>query len=203
MSALPIRTIIFDLSEVLLTGMWGTAQQLTSVMFLPPESIDRHLKNPVWQQFQVGRASEEEYWEAVRSSVNWNIPVTQFQQAVRRNFREIDGVRPQIVDLRRRGYRLGLLSNHVREWADYLESQFRYHHLFNDVVYSFNTGYLKPERMAFQLALRRLRADPETTLVIDDQADNLLTARELGCHVLQFLTPHQLSLDLRHRGLVA
>lgn len=197
-----IKTIFFDLSEVLLTGLFGTAHQLTSVLDLRPDVIDRHLKNPVWDKLLTGRAFEDEYWQAVRQDSGWNVPTHLLQQAVRQNFRELEGTRAHILDLRRRGYRLGLISNHVREWAEWLERQFHFRSLFDDHIFSFDVGMTKPDRAIFSLALQRLNADPASTLVIDDDPENLLSANDLGCQVLQFLTPHQLAIDLRRRGLI-
>jgi putative hydrolase of the HAD superfamily len=192
-----LTTMVFDLSEVLLSGLLGTAHQLTPVLSLSPQQIDRQLKIPAWDQLQTGRIFENQYWTAVRQAAGWNVPNSYLRQAVRQNFREIEAVRPQIVDLRRRGYKLGLVSNHAREWIEWLEQQFRFQQLFDDHVYSFQVGMVKPDRAIYALALRRLGVAPESTLVIDDDPENLLSANVLGCQVLQFITAHQLATDLR------
>lgn len=203
MAAAPITTIIFDLSEVLLTGLFGTADRLAPLVTGTPHDVERRLHGPAFDALMTGRIFEDQYWQQLDRVAGWSLPLDVYRQIVRQNFRELEGVRSQIIDLRRRGYRLGLLSNHVREWIDHLERQFQFQQLFDDVVYSYQLGQLKPERSVYHLALRRLRADPEKTLVVDDMTKNLLSARELGCQVLQFITAHQLANDLRRLAVTS
>ncbi len=191
-----VTTIIFDLSEVLLRGLHGTADRLAGVLPYSPSEIDRHLTGPDFYRLMRGQLFEREYWNAMKQQHGWRIPISTAMDIVRQNFQEIEHVRPQIIDLRRRGYRLGLLSNHAREWIEHCEQRFHYEQLFDDAVYSFHRGHLKPERIMFSTALQRLSANPEQTLFVDDQPENLLAARELGMRVLQMITPHQFMTDL-------
>jgi len=195
----PIRTIIFDLSEVLLTGLKGTEHALSSVINADPKVIHAAFHGPHIDRFFSGHSFEDDFWHDVDRIGGWHLPLEVYRQMVRQNFHEIEGVRPTIVDLRHRGMKVGLLSNHGKEWVRDITSRFDYEALFDDRVYSCDVGLLKPNRSIYELALRRLFAEPESTLVIDDHIPNLLTARELGCHVQQFLSPHQLKSDLKSR----
>lgn len=192
----PIKTIIFDLDGVVVKRMDGLGNLLASILPYSPRVIDEQYFGPEFLDLMLGRIFEEEYWRLVSRRHGWNLPPEVPMRLARNTFGEIEGVRPQIVDLRRRGYKLGLLSNHVREWIVELERRLNYEQLFDDLVYSCHLGMLKPETAIYATALRRLRADPETTLFIDDRARNLLPARELGLRVLQFITPTQLASDL-------
>lgn len=198
-SAVPIQTVIFDLSEVLLTGLKGTEHALASIIAADPQTIHAAFHGPHIERYFTGHIFEDEYWRAVDRIGNWNLPLEVYRRLVRQNFREIEGVRPAIIDLRRRGKRIGLLSNHGKEWVRDIEQRFDLESLFGDRVYSCDVGVSKPSRAIYDLALRRLRADSETTLVIDDHIPNLLAAREVGCHVLQFMSAHQLEHDLKAR----
>lgn len=193
----PIRTIIFDLDGVLLRCQPNTAEILTSVLPYPPETLRAQYFGSEFSALSVGRMFEDDFWATVSRKHGWNLPIEVPKRLIRQSFQEIEGTRQHVIDLRRRGYRLGILSNHVREWVDDLERRFQYHCLFDDALYSFQAGMMKPDRAVYAAALRRLHASAEETLFVDDRPENLLAARELGFRVLQFIGPEQFSRDIQ------
>lgn len=196
-----VTTILFDLSEVLLRGMLGVQDRLAAVLPYSPETIHRQYSDPEWARLLTGRMFEVEYWRVISRRYTWGLPVDFLTKAVRENFGEIEGTREVILKLRSAGYRLGLLSNHVREWVDELESRYPFHHLFDRVLFSCHIGMRKPERSAFIHALTSLRASPAETMFIDDDIKNITAARELGLFVTPFHSPLQLVADLRRQGI--
>lgn len=75
---------------------------------------------------------------------------------------------PQVVgELRRRGYRLGVVSNAEGQVARDLDAA-GYSGLFETVVDSFHAGVEKPDPAIFQLALERLRGAAATSVFVGD-----------------------------------
>ncbi|MFZ2357163.1 MAG: HAD family phosphatase [Candidatus Omnitrophota bacterium] len=190
-----ITTIIFDLSEVYLRGLWGTHEYLSKRLNLTitPE----HLYNETAHQLFLGNITEEAYWKIILEKHGWNIDIPELKEAVRNNFREIEGVRPIIEKLRKNGYKLGLLSVHAKEWVDHLESKFDYHKLFNSTLYSFEVAIIKPDKKAYKLILEKLAAKPNECLFIDDGQKNISAASELGIKTILFESPEKLLNSLK------
>jgi putative hydrolase of the HAD superfamily len=76
---------------------------------------------------------------------------------------------------------LYLLSNigcihhdHIFEEYDFFRT------LFDDGVYSYKAGIMKPERRIFEIARAQFGVDPSRTLYIDDLEENVRGAESVG-----------------------
>ena len=190
-----ITTIIFDLSEVFLQGLYGTEKLLEKKLGLSIPNKD--LMIPALEQLFHGEITEEQYWEAVIEHYGWSISVDEAKKIVRENFTEIDGTRPIAERLKEQGFRLGLLSVNAKEWVDHCEKEFDFHKLFDSHMYSFEVALCKPEKKAFQLMLDKLHVKAEECLFIDDIPRNVESAREMGITVIHFVSAEQLREDLK------
>jgi len=90
------------------------------------------------------------------------------------------GVPETLTELRRRGVRIGLLSNCTEDVAlAWPETPFAGH--FDVEVFSATAGCAKPEPRIYELVLRGLRAEPSETIFVGDGAnDELEGARRAG-----------------------
>ncbi len=70
-------------------------------------------------------------------------------------------------------------------------------HLFDQISYSWKTGFLKPEKQAFISMCVRLGVKPEDCIFIDDTQMNVTAAKDLGMNALQYKSMDQLRKDLR------
>ena len=191
-----IKTIIFDLAEVYLMGLVGVEEKLAPILKISIKSAERGLHIKELTDLFEGKVSENEYWRKVIKVNKWNIKVNQLKRIVRDNFQEIHGVRETIERLRRKGFKLGLLSDHSKEWIDYCEKKFDFHKLFNSILYSFEVSVCKPNKKVYQLILDRLNAKPKECLFIDDSVRNIKSAKSLGINTIRFQNPEQLKKEL-------
>jgi putative hydrolase of the HAD superfamily len=97
----------------------------------------------------------------------------------RSNVRLYDDVLPALRALRRDGHRLAVVSNCSWQTAGVVEATGLAGEV-DAVVLSFEVGLLKPDPAILRLALERLDADPEGSVLVDDLAANLDAARGLG-----------------------
>ena len=195
-----ITTIISDLSEVVLHGMWGFEDLLSSKYGIEIEN-DVLYRMRVFEQFHHGKITEEQFWQSIISVFSWNLTVSDLKETVRENFGEIKGTRDIYENLVANGYKLGLLSVHSREWIEYCEKQFDYHKLFHSILYSYEVAICKPERKAYELILEKLGAVPEECVFIDDIKQNVEAAEQLGITAIQFQSAKQLRHDLEKAGI--
>lgn len=194
-----IKTIIFDLSEVYLRGLFGTHEILTRRLKKKIESPD--LLTPLTIKLFEGKMTEDEFWRTLRDKNKWDIRAKELKKIVRMNFGEIEGTREIIEKLKKKGYKLGLLSVHTREWVDHCEKKFDYHKLFHSILYSFEIEVCKPEKRAYELMLKKMGSKAEGCLFIDDNPENLIAAEKLGIKTILFKSASQLKKDLKKMGV--
>ncbi len=196
-----IDTIIFDLSEVQMTGLVGVEKRLSAILNLPASEVLHKLSGPDIVLFFNGRITEEEYISRITSKNKWPVESAVIKKLIRENFREIEGMRAIVKRLRDKGYKLGLLSVHGREWVEYISRKFKHHELFHVVSYSFENGISKPNRRAYTDILDKLGSKAENTVFIDDNESNLVPARELGMMVILFADTAKLINELTALGI--
>ena len=92
-------------------------------------------------------------------------------------------------ELKSSGYRIGLLTNNVKEFGDNWRAMFPIDELCDDVVDSSHVGMRKPERAIYELTCERLSIKPGEAIFVDDNADNIAAAREYGMEVVHFVDP--------------
>ena len=190
-----ITTIIFDLSEVYLNGMYRIEEKIGEAtgQFVKDDYI--HTLD-VAKDFFNGKISEEEFWKSLIDTHDWNIEIPTLKKIIRDKMTEIDGTRNIIEGLKKNGYRLGLLSIHAKEWIDHLEEKFDFHRLFDSRLYSFEVGVGKPDPRAFKLILNNLKVTPQECLFIDDYFVNTQAAQALGITTIIFENAEQLKQEL-------
>jgi len=196
-----ITTIIFDLAEVYLQGIIGVEHRLVPILGVEAKKVATGLRGSDLTELFHGKITEEEYWLRVIEKNNWKIDVATLKRIVRDNFTEIKGTREVIERLREKGYKLGLLSVHTREWIDYCGQKFDYHRLFDSTLYSFEVAASKPDKKVYALILKKLKSKPDECIFIDDNLKNLIPARELGITTIRFKNPAQLRKDLAFLGI--
>jgi HAD superfamily hydrolase (TIGR01509 family) len=72
----------------------------------------------------------------------------------------------------------------------------------SSIIYSFITGYRKPELEIFRIALNKIGANPKETIFIDDFEENVNAARELGLPSYLFKSKEGLLKTLEQFGIV-
>jgi putative hydrolase of the HAD superfamily len=92
----------------------------------------------------------------------------------------------RIRELRASGFQLALLTNNIAEFGDHWKATFPLDELFEIVVDSSSVGMRKPDPAIYLLTLEQLRVEPTAAVFIDDNADNIHTARDLGMQTVHF-----------------
>jgi len=198
-----IEHIIFDLSEVLITGIKDTGIALREKHQLEIDgpkmdwAQEKHpLLTPLVKEFFHGTVSEDEYVNDVIAKYPQIGDAPWLKQHIRENFVEVEGTRDVVIRLRKLGYKLSILSNHSKEWLDHCEEKFNFHHLFDDRVYSYEIGASKPDPRAYKAVLTQLKTAADRCLFIDDSDINTGAAEALGFRTIVFTTASELERDL-------
>ena len=193
-----IKNIIFDMSEVIISGYHGVEKILEQQYAIPEEEWERQRlsKNELFLNLMRGNLSEEAYLEELLQGTNWNISIEQLKAAIRSNLnRPVPGTMKVVRELKGK-YQLILLSDYVREWMKYIEERNEDLRIFDKKIFSYNIGTTKSEVETFETVLEQTKIVADETLFVDDYEKNVKNAEAVGIHGIVFENAEQLRKTL-------
>ena len=98
-------------------------------------------------------------------------------------------------------YQLLALTNWSHQTFPVALERFDFLHWFDGKVVSGEEKTRKPFKVIYETIIQRYNVDPALAVYIDDNARNLVPARELGMEAIQFKDPIQLREDLKKLGV--
>jgi len=101
--------------------------------------------------------------------------------------------------LRRNGYRVGVITNAVPPSP--FSQRLRLSPYFRPIVRSWQVGSVKPERRIFEIARRRASVKFNQMAFFDDRDRNVRAAKKLGIKAFVYKNPTQLVRSLRRLGV--
>ena len=197
-----IKNIIFDLSEVIISGYRGIEEVVLESQYGTfenkkllenEEDLDSMRKNETFLNLLRGKLTEEEYLNHVLKNKKWNVSVEQLKIAIRQNLNQpIPGTMEIIKELKEGKYQLILLSDHAREWMKYIEENNKDLEIFDKKIFSYDIGAVKSDEQTFKIVLEQAGIVADETLFIDDYEKNAKNAEAVGIHGIVFENAEQL-----------
>jgi len=193
-----IRAVISDFGGVLTTPLlrsFVAFQDETGISF---ESLGNAMqraaeRNGAYPLFELekGNLTEADFLDLLREHLEPELghrpELHRFKEIY---FDALDPNEPMIElmrDLKRREYRMALLTNNVREWEPLWRSMLPVDEIFELIVDSAFVGLRKPEPGIYELTVERIGGVATSECVfVDDTEINCDAARELGMTTVQF-----------------
>jgi putative hydrolase of the HAD superfamily len=181
----PITHIFFDLGNVLVGLRSG--KKLKALAQRKGESVEAFC-NKIWSHkrahdYERGSHTCDEYFALLAEDLDLAHAQQELQEAFCDIFYDLPG-RVALVRQLAEHYPLALISNTCASHIRHLESTFDFFPLFNHRIYSHEVGCRKPHPDIYKKALKEAGAIPETSLFIDDLAENLETPAKAGWRTL-------------------
>jgi HAD superfamily hydrolase (TIGR01509 family) len=195
---------IFDLAEVLCAGFPGVEVQLGQVFNVPAEQILPGVRGQIMNDYCRGRMSEEDFWSRIMAANDWSGDVEAARAALLKNLhRKVPGTEDILRTIAAAGHDVYLLSDHGREWIDYLLEVHDFFKVFKRHFWSFDLGAIKQQAVTFEQVLKRIgQPDPANVIFIDDNPGNIAVAGGLGIDAIRFIGAEDLSNQLARRGVL-
>ncbi len=143
-------------------------------------------------QYDSGQISGEEYW--INILEHYGLEPSGFEIAglVREDVKSWTQINETviqfIIESRSKIHKLAILSNMSSDTLAYIRGHYDWLELFDELVFSCQVGKNKPDREIYKACLRRLGLCPNECLFVDDSAENVKEAMELGMFAIQFKT---------------
>ena len=207
MSAGPITTVVADFGGVLSTPLAPAFGVVQRHLGLPPEALGRALAaveaargvHPL-HELETGALAEGAFYdllaEQLTADLGRGVRMDDFAERYWAALEANHALIGHLRGVRAAGYRMGLLTNNVREWAPRWRAMIPVDELFDDVVDSAEVGLRKPDPAIYALTAERLGVPGSAIVFLDDFEANCLAAREAGWTAVRFADTAQTIAEL-------
>ncbi len=188
-----IKAIIFDFGGVILNIDFSKTSRAFRELGVKgfDDMYSQKNANPLFQQLEVGKLNEEEFYDAFRKATNvkttnqeirfaWNALLLNYRNEALHTLKTIKDK-----------YRLYLLSNtniiHQHAFNKIFTEEIGDGSLndsFDKIYYSHEMSYRKPDKEAYEYVLKENNLSPSETLFIDDSIQNIDGARAVGLQTI-------------------
>jgi putative hydrolase of the HAD superfamily len=182
-----ITAVLFDFAGVLTSSPWGA---LTAAgggnLELLIGSYEEDTDHP-WHQVERGEMAIADWAVAVSETGREQGIEVDFTplQALLADMTLHEPIIDRVRSLRTEGYKLGLITNNVREGSAMWRSLVPVDELFDVVVDSSEVGMRKPNPAIYLYALARLGdVPPQEAVFLDDSPGNVVGAQRAGLQAI-------------------
>lgn len=194
-----IRNIIFDLGDVILNIDVPIASRSFADLSGREQSeiLTIFKENELFRQFETGLMDEPTFRNYVREILNFpDLSDEAIDTAWNSLLLDLPPERVELLRKLATQYRLFLLSNtssiHITQVNKILEASTgvaQLEDLFETVFLSYEMGLMKPDSRIYQEVLDKAGLKAEETLFLDDNADNIRSAAQLGIETIHVQKP--------------
>lgn len=191
------KTILFDWGGVLASG--GAPDEmptrLSKLVNIEPDQL-RPIVKELTNLLKVGKITIDDFWVKLEQKTQVEIP---FEK--RNVWASMDELRPEKIlveytdDLKKRGYKVAILSNTFPNTASDIESQ-GWYEPYAPVFLSSTIGLAKPNQAFYDHAIAELNDQANEIIFIDDQQRCLDPAVKMGMSAVLAKNPQQIIDDI-------
>jgi putative hydrolase of the HAD superfamily len=183
-----IRAVVFDIGGVLeITPDLGVDRQWETRLGLPDGEILARLRD-VWQGGSIGTITLDDVHQALQERLGLDDQTrAQYMADVWREY--LGTANTELIDYARRlrpRWRTGIVSNSFVGAREREQAAYGFEDLVEEIVYSHEVGFSKPDPRIYALACTRLDVAPEETVFLDDSDVCVTGARDVGIHAVRY-----------------
>jgi putative hydrolase of the HAD superfamily len=136
--------------------------------------------------YVTGKIDEETFWQTLREQTGIKDSDADLRAEILSRFELRSWMIEVVKKLRVADIRCAVLSDQTN-WLDELNEKYDFFQWFDRVFNSFHMGKSKQDRTVFDDIAKELHVNPEQTLFLDDNLDNIERAQKKGLQTIQFM----------------
>ena len=198
--------LLFDLGRVVLAIDFSRAIACWAghAGCAPEAIVARYVQDEAYRQHEMGKISDEHYFDSLRRSLGIAISDAQFLEGWNAIFA---GEMPEIAKLLPRAARhmpLYVFSNTNRPHVEYFSKEYAdlLGH-FRELYLSSTIGLRKPDAAAYDHVIKAIGVPAERIVFFDDLAENVEGARARGLTVVHVTSTEDVANALKALGIQA
>ncbi len=197
-----MKNILFDLGGVLIDiDINKTVIKFSELLSFEISDYKELMNNPIFKNYEIGKISSSEFLKELHKLSDNKVSKETFADAWNSMIINVPKNRISLVEKLRESKNLYVLSNtnelHVNYFNKMIPGYNSLNPLFDKVYYSHEIGFRKPKKEAFEFVIKDSRIEPKETLFLDDNEDNIITAKGLGFQTYLIKNDEDLS-NLHH-----
>lgn len=182
-----IDAIIFDLGGVIIdVDMEAPYQKLLKMSNKNEDDLLIDLKTIAYQ-YEVGKINDKEFIDNIKDITELNLTAIEIENLWNEMLGYVPNYMGDLLAKIKQKKRTFILSNtnplHIREVKRRFQqvvSNYTFECLFEKIYYSYEINLHKPDIKIFDYVIKDSNLTPDTTLFIDDNKNNVISAQKLG-----------------------
>jgi putative hydrolase of the HAD superfamily len=190
-----IKAIIFDYGGVLSAqaGLRDFGTMYAPKFGKNPEDFNTVIVD-TWKLARVNDIDSKSFWVKLADFLDIDA------KTLRKDFMEFFGFREEVFQLvkklKKNGYKLGLLSNHIEDWLEEIIENRKFNRTFDVIVTSYKSRVAKPDIAIFKEIVGKLNVKSTECVYIDDMEKNIPPAKQLAMNAILFTSFENLKKEL-------
>ena len=190
MTATKVKALILDYGGVISKPQ--NSANVNNILHILKQ--EHHDFNEIYQSkrasYDSGHISGEEYWKSILQHYGLeseNSDISKLIQEDVKSWTHLNDSMIQFVnEIRSKVYKLAIISNMTTDSLAYIRTHFNWLELFDELIFSCDIGINKPDKRIYEACLTKLNLPPHECLFVDDSADNIRGAVEVGINTIHF-----------------
>jgi putative hydrolase of the HAD superfamily len=153
--------------------------------------------------YDNGQLSGQEFWLKVLQHYGLNPNGFDLDRFIREDVKSWTHLNQSILrfitENRTRIPKLAMISNMVTDTLVYMRRNYDWLSLFDELVFSCEIGVNKPDREIYEICMQQLKVNPQDCLFVDDSANNIKGAREVGMNCVLYESFPQFMIELQEK----
>ena len=188
-----IRAVVFDIGGVLeITPDLGVDRQWEPRLGLPAGEILVRMRD-IWRGGSIGTITLDDVHEALKDRLGLDDQkVAQYMADLWREY--LGTANTELIEYARElrpRYRTGIVSNSFVGAREREQAAYGFEDLVEEIVYSHEAGFSKPDPRIYALICSRLSVSPEEMVFLDDSDVCVAGARDAGIHAVRYQSSAQ------------
>ena len=200
-----IKAVIFDLGNVLIDfDHMIAAKKISRFTKETPQKIfNLFFDSELTALFEEGKIAPHNFFTEVKKILNLELDYAEFLPIWNEIFflSEKNQAVYNLAKILRERYKIALLSNINILHFNYIKKNFSVFDIFHNIITSFESKMRKPNPLIYRKTLDLLGAGPQNVFYIDDRAEFIGEARNLGIRGFIFRDVEYLKRDLSANGI--
>jgi putative hydrolase of the HAD superfamily len=192
-----IKTVVFDIGNVLTDFSWERHfRDLGFEGEVFERVADATTRSPIWGEFDRGVPDREILEAFIERDPGVEKEIRLMFSDIGPTLRPCEYAIPWIMELKKRGIRVLLLSNLSSKTVHECYNSLKFLNYVDGGVLSYLEGVIKPEREIYKRLMDRYFINTAETVFIDDTVKNIDAAMEMGLTGIVFKNYDQARAEL-------
>lgn len=189
-----IKNIVLDVGGVIFDD---SKQNIQKLLNKNCDNIYKLAYGGGFKKCLLGEISVQEHINSLKNEKDFNdISYILKKENLIKSYPLIKNNFEYIKDLRKRGYKLFLLTNITEDSYNYINELININEKFDGGIYSYQEHLIKPDYDIYNLLINRFNLNKDETIFFDDKVKNVKAANEVGIKSYVFTSINDIESNL-------